>query len=228
VNNTVVLAASVQTDVVYYVVLFLLVVLGGAGVPMIGTSAVTAAAILASQGTLSIDEVIGVACVAAIVGGVLGYCVGRRWGFELMQRPGRGEERRGKMLDQGNALYVKWGWLACFFIPSFIAGIARMRFRVFLTFNTIAAVIYQFATALPAYGAASLISGHTETSNVLDLSVGVVLVVLIFWRVVLPRRRSRTRARGDGGDEHPRGRAESDEAAVTDRVRGPQRPRGLS
>lgn len=189
-----VLATSVQAEAVYYAVLFLLVVLGGAGVPMIGTAAVTAAAILGSQGTLSIDDVIGVACVAAVIGGLLGYGIGRRWGLELMRRPGRSEDQRQKMLDQGHALYVKWGWLACFFIPSFIAGIARMRFRMFVIFNTIAAVIYQFATALPAYGAATLISGHTETSNVVDLAVGIVLVVLIFWRVVLPRRRSR---RGD-------------------------------
>ena len=95
-----------------------------------------------------------------------------------------------KMLDQGTALYAKWGWLACFFIPSFIAGICGMRFLMFLIFNTMAAVIYQFATALPAYGAATLISGHTEASNIVDLAVGVVLLVLIFWRIVLPPRRS--------------------------------------
>lgn len=158
---------------------------------MVGTAAVTAAAIFASQGTLSIVDVIGVACVAAMLGGVLGYYIGRRWGVALMQRPGRGEERRRKILEEGNALYVKWGWLACFFIPSFVAGIARMRFLIFVIFNSVAALIYQFATALPAYGAATLISGHTETGNVVSLAVGVVLVVLIFWRVVLPRRRLR-------------------------------------
>jgi undecaprenyl-diphosphatase len=172
-------------------VLFVFVVLGGAGVPMVGTAAVTAAAVLASQGTLSIDDVIAVACAAAVLGGLLGYAGGRRWGVHLMQRPGRGQERRRKLLDEGHALYVKWGWLACFFIPSFIAGIARMRFLMFVIFNTTAAIIYQFATALPAYGAATLISGHTGTSNIVDLGVGVVLVVLIFWRVVLPRRRLR-------------------------------------
>jgi membrane protein DedA with SNARE-associated domain len=187
----VVLATGVEGEAASYAVLFVLVVLGGAGVPMIGTAAVTAASILASQGTFSIDDVIAVACVAAVLGGVLGYLGGRRWGVDLMQRPGRGEDRRRKILDEGHTLYVRWGWLACFFIPSFVAGIARMRFLMFLVFNTIAAVIYQFAAALPAYGAATLISGGTQTSNVVDLAVGVVLVVLIFWRVVLPRRRSR-------------------------------------
>jgi membrane protein DedA with SNARE-associated domain len=208
----VVLATSVEVEAAQYAVLFLLVVLGGAGVPMIGTAAVTAAAILASQGTLSIEDVIAVACVAAVLGGLLGYAGGRRWGVELMARPGRGEERRQKMLDQGHALYVRWGWLACFFIPSFIAGIARMRFLMFVIFNTIAAVIYQFATALPAYGAATLISGHTQTSNIADLAVGAVLVVLIFWRIVLPRRRSRKAQEAESED--PGAHANATDAAI--------------
>jgi membrane-associated protein len=188
---------STSGEVASYIALFVLVVLGGAGVPMIGTAAVTAAAILASQGTLSIEDVIAVACAAAILGGLLGYGGGLRWGVALMEHPGRGAARRKKTLDQGHALYVRWGWLACFFIPSFIAGICSMRFLMFLVFNTIAAVIYQFATALSAYGAATLISGHTETSNVVDLAVGVVLVVVIFWRIVLPRRRSRRTTPGE-------------------------------
>ena len=188
-----VLATSVEGEVASYVALFLLVVAGGAGVPMIGTAAVTAAAILASQGVLSIEDVIAVACVAAVLGGLLGYEGGRRWGVGLMERPGHGEERRKRALEQGNALYARWGWLACFFIPSFIAGIARMRFVMFLIFNTMAAVIYQFATALPAYGAAKVISGHNDSETLAELAVGVVLVVLVFWRVVLPRWRRRAR-----------------------------------
>ena len=193
-TTPVVLATSVEVEVAYYAALFVLVLAGGAGVPMIGTAAVTAAAILASQGVLSIEDVIAVACVAAVLGGLLGYGGGRRWGASLMERPGRWEERRRKTLDQGHALYSRWGWLACFFIPSFIAGIARMRFVMFLIFNTMAAVIYQFATALPAYGAAKVISGHSNTESVFELAAGIVLVVLIFWRVVLPRRRRHARS----------------------------------
>jgi membrane-associated protein len=213
VSGTVIVATDAYAEIGYYVLLFALVVLGGAGVPMIGTAAVTASAIFASQGTLSIDDVIAVACVAAVLGGLLGYGVGRQWGLALMRRPGRGEERRGKILDEGHALYLRWGWLACFFIPSFVAGIARMRFRMFLIFNTIAAVVYQFATALPAYGAATLISGHTGTSNIADLAVGGALLVLIFWRVVLPRRRSRVKEKGDGLATAHRARAPADEVA---------------
>lgn len=183
-----VLATSAEGEVGTYVALFLLEVVGWMGVPVVGTAALTAAAVLASQGVLSIEDVIVVACVAAVLGGVLGYGAGRRWGVGLIERPGRGEERRKKTLSRGTALYRRWGWLAVFFLPAFIAGIARMRFVTFVICETMAAVMYQFATALSAYGAAKVISGHVDTESLIELAVGVVLVVVIFWRVVLPRR----------------------------------------
>jgi membrane protein DedA with SNARE-associated domain len=176
-----------------YFALFLLVVAGGAGVPMIGTAAVTAAAVLASQHVLSIEAVVAVACVAAVLGGVLGYGGGRRWGVRLMERPGRLEERRRHALDTGHELYRKWGWLACFVIPSFMAGIARMVFAMFLIFNTIAAISYQFATALPAYGAARVLSGYNDIPSIVGFIVGVALLAFIGLRLVRRRRASSAR-----------------------------------
>lgn len=183
-----VLATSAEGEVATYFALFVLEVVGWMGVPVVGTAALTAAAVLASQGLLSIEAVIVVACVAAVLGGVLGYGAGRRWGAGLMQHPGRGEERRKKTLARGTALYSRWGWLAVFFLPAFIAGTAHMRFLTFVICETMSAVMYQFATALSVYGAAKVISGHVDTESLIELAAGVVLVVLIFWRVVLPRR----------------------------------------
>lgn len=185
----VVLATSVEGELTSYVLLFLLVVLGCAGVPMVATAAVTSAAILASQGVLSIDVVIAVACAAAVVGVPVGYGAGQRWGLGFMQRPGRLEERRGKALEQGHTLFSRWGWLACIFIPAFIAGIARMRFMVFEIFKTTAALSYQVVTALAAYGAAKVVSGHVNPETLAELAAWVVLIVLLVWRLILPRRR---------------------------------------
>ena len=185
-------ATTVKGGVAPYLALFVLVVFGGAGVPMVGTAAVSAAAVLASQGVLAIEDVIAVACVAAVLGGVLGYAGGRRWGVSLMERPGRWEERRARTLEEGHALYSRWGWLACFVIPSFVAGIARMALVMFLIFNTMAAVIYQFATALPAYGAGKVVSGHSGGVSVAELAVGVGLIAVIAWRLI--------RRRGAGTD----------------------------
>ena len=64
--------------------LFLLVLLESAGLPLPGETALIAAAILASQGHYSIVEVIVVAAVAAIIGDNGGYYVGRRWGRKML------------------------------------------------------------------------------------------------------------------------------------------------
>lgn len=53
-----------------------------------------------------------------MLGGLLRYGGGRRWGVSLMERPGRHEERRRAALAKGHELYGRWGWLACFVIPS--------------------------------------------------------------------------------------------------------------
>jgi membrane protein DedA with SNARE-associated domain len=187
------LAVTVSSTTWAYVALFLLVVAGGAGVPAIGTAAVGTAAVLASQHVLDIDTVIAVACVAAVLGGVLGYAGGRRWGARLMDRPGPHQQQRERVVAKGHELYRRWGWLACFVIPSFVAGIARMLFAMFLIFNTIAAVGYQFATALPAYGAGKIVSGNGDVPSVLYVLFG--LIVLTFIGLRLRRRRRKRLAR---------------------------------
>jgi membrane-associated protein len=184
-------ALSVQGGVWPYLVLFLAVVAGGAGVPMIGTAALSATAALASQHLLSIDVVLAVACVAAVIGGVVGYGVGRRWGVSLMERPGRHEQERRKALAKGHELYERWGWLACFVIPAYVAGTASMVFLVFFIFNSIAAVSYQFATGLSAYGVGRVATGHADAKSVVALAVGLALIALVVWLLIRRHRRSR-------------------------------------
>jgi membrane protein DedA with SNARE-associated domain len=138
--------------------------------------------------------VLGVGCIAAVIGGALGYAIGHRWGVRLLERPGRFEEQRRKALSTGHNLHQKWGWLACVVIPSYVAGIAGMTFVIFLIFNSIAAVGYQFATGLSAYGASRVASGHNDAKSILALVVGLGLVVLIGWG--LTRRHRRSKAAG--------------------------------
>jgi membrane protein DedA with SNARE-associated domain len=182
------LAVSATGGPLPYVALFLVMVVSGAGIPAIGTAALGAAAVLASQNKLSIDAVIAVACVGATLGGVIGYVVGRRWGVDLMERPGRWEEQRKKTLEQGHKIYRRWGWLACFVIPSYVAGVARMSIVMFLIFGTIAAVAHMFATAVPAYGAGKVASGHHDIVSILELACGLALIALIAWRARVRRR----------------------------------------
>jgi membrane protein DedA with SNARE-associated domain len=182
-----------------YLLLFLLVVASGAGVPAIGTVALGAAAVLASQDELSIDVILVVGCLGAAIGGVIGYGGGRRWGLALMERPGRWEEQRKRTLERGHEIYGRWGWLACFVIPSFVAGIARMRFAIYLIFGTIAAFLHASATALGAYGAGKVVSGHHDIVSVFELTLGLVLLAWLIQRVRLRRRAAHGEPPGAGG-----------------------------
>src|SRR5690349_17295450 len=95
-----------------YLLLFLAVAASWAGVPAVGTAGLGAAAVAASQDKLQLAAVIVVAIVAGEIGGLAGYAIGRRWGRRLLERPGRHQAGREKMMQRGERLYARWGWLA--------------------------------------------------------------------------------------------------------------------
>lgn len=67
----------------------LLVGAESAGVPVPGETSLIAAAVLASQGHLSLPLVIALAAGSATVGDNVGYVIGRKGGHWLLTRPGR-------------------------------------------------------------------------------------------------------------------------------------------
>ncbi|MGO9221427.1 MAG: hypothetical protein ACLP5E_27250 [Streptosporangiaceae bacterium] len=88
------MAAGLGSTWWQYLLLFLAVAASWAGVPAIGTAALGAAAVAASQGRLELAAVIAVAAIAGEAGGLGGYAIGRRWGRQLLGRPGRHHARR--------------------------------------------------------------------------------------------------------------------------------------
>ena len=88
-----------------YLALFLAVTASWAGVPFIGAAATGAAGVAASQGNLILAWVIVVTIVAGEIGGVIGYGIGDRWGRQLLQRPGKHQEGRVKLVEKGEAAY---------------------------------------------------------------------------------------------------------------------------
>src|SRR5262249_17836706 len=109
-----------------YLLLLLAVAASWAGVPVIGTAALGVAAVAASQGKLDLAAVIVVSVGAGEAGGLGGYAIGRRWGRRLLDRPGRRQAGREKLMERGQQLYARWGWLAVFFTPAVISGTAKM------------------------------------------------------------------------------------------------------
>ena len=173
-----------------YVTVFVLVLIGWAGVPAIGGAVIAGAAVLASQGHLNIVAVLAVCILATGIGGLVGYAVGFRWGRDIMNHPGPLLLRRQQAVATGEALYAKWGRLAVFFTPCMVSGIAKMKLAQFAVWNLLAGAVYVLSVGPAAYGAGKISSGQQGLGSVGSLIVGVAVGVAAF---VLARRYHRRR-----------------------------------
>ncbi len=178
-----ILASDLSDSWWHYVVLFMAVTASWAGVPFIGAAAVGAAAVLASQGELDLAAVVIVATVAGEVGGLIGYAIGDRWGRQLVDKPGKRQASRQRLLERGEAAYAKWGRLAVFFTPAIISGTAKMHRGQFALWNLFASLGFALSVAPSAYGLGRVATGHHSPHDVgvlvFGLVVGTVLVVLV-------------------------------------------------
>jgi len=124
-----------------------------------GDSFIFAAGIIASQGFLNLWEVLILMLIGAITGNSFGYFLGRRFGSKFFRRKNTllfNEEN----LEKTKIFYSKHGpitiILARFtpvvrtFAPIF-AGIAEMKYSIFLTYNIIGALLWVVGLGLLGY-----------------------------------------------------------------------------
>ncbi len=161
------------------------------GVPFIGAASLTAAAVAASQGKLDIIAVGAVATAAGEVGGLIGYAVGDHWGRRLLERPGKRQARRERLMVRGEQAYARWGRLAVFFTPAVISGTAGMKYAQFVVWNLFASLGFTVSVALSAYGIGRVASGHHSQRDIAALVIGIAASVLIAALSVRHRRRLR-------------------------------------
>lgn len=190
------MAAGVASTWWQYLLLFALVAASWAGIPAIGTTALGAAAVAASQGKLDLTAVIAVAVIAGEAGGLCGYGIGRRWGRQLLARPGKHQARREKMMERGEGLYARWGWLAVFVTPAVVSGTAKMPPYRFAVWNLLDSLLWTVSVAASTYGLGRLATGHHTWHDVAILVVGLGAGALII--VVAVRRHRRYKARRSG------------------------------
>ncbi|MBV9205388.1 MAG: DedA family protein [Actinobacteria bacterium] len=160
-----------------------------AGMPAIGTAALGAAAVAASQQKLDLTAVIVVAVVAGEAGGLCGYAIGRRWGRELLERPGRHQARREQVMERGQGLYARWGGLAVFLTPAVVSGTAKMPPYRFAFWNLLDSLLWTVSVAASAYGVVRLATGHHTWRDVAVLVVGLGAGALVILAAVRRHRR---------------------------------------
>jgi membrane protein DedA with SNARE-associated domain len=131
-----------------------------------------------------------VATAAGEVGGLIGYAVGDRWGRVLLERPGKHQEGRQRIVEKGEAAYARWGRLAVFFTPAIVSGTAKMRHGEFVLWNLIASLAFSIAVAASSFGFGRLVTGNHTVHDIVTFIVGLAVGVLIMMWYVRHRRRS--------------------------------------
>lgn len=164
-----------------------------------GDSLLVTAGVLAAGGYLDIWALNLLLIPAAILGDATGYFIGYRSGQRLLHRPDSRLFKR-EYLERTQAFYAKHGGktiILARFIPvvrtfaPVVAGIARMRYREFATFNITGGALWILSTTLLGYTLGRAIPN-------IEKYIHYVIAVVIFLSILPPifeylRHRSKQR-----------------------------------
>jgi len=145
-----------------YIILFLIIFCetGLVVTPFLpGDSLIFTAAALAAMGMLNIYVLVGLLMVAAILGDTANYEIGRVFGNKLI-KIGGGKLIKQEHLDKTHAFYEKYGGKAIIFarfipivrtLAPFVAGIGKMNYRHFISFNAIGGILWVLGVSALGY-----------------------------------------------------------------------------
>ena len=167
------------------VLLFVLIAMESAGVPLPGETALITAGVLAARGDMDIVEVIVVAAAAAIIGDNVGYWLGRLGGRRLLERWEPLERHAARVLPWSERFFKRHGpktiFLSRFFAvlrvtAAWLAGISRMRWWLFFFWNAAGGICWAVLVGLVSY---YLGRAAAEAINRYGLIAGVAIVALL-------------------------------------------------
>jgi membrane protein DedA with SNARE-associated domain len=169
------------------VLLFVLVAIESAGIPVPGETGLITAAFLAHQGHYSIVWVIVVAAAGAIVGDNIGYWLGRVGGRRLLERWSITRRYAEKTLPRAEGFFRRHGSKTVFFgrfiailrvTAAWMAGISHMHWWLFALWNALGGILWATGVGLLAYfagkAAADAVSRYGLYAVVAILVVGAI------------------------------------------------------
>jgi len=167
------------------ILLFGLIALESAGIPLPGETALIAAAVLAERGEYSLVTVIVVAAAAAIVGDNIGYWIGRLGGRKLLAKTPIIRNVFERALPPAEKFFARHGAKTVFFgrfvaflriTAAWLAGISHMPWWRFLIWNAAGGIIWAAIVGFVAYhfGRAA-----GEAINHYGLIGGIAVVLLL-------------------------------------------------
>lgn len=179
-----------------YWLVFAVVLMQSAGVPVPGTTVLGAAAIYAAATHhLAIAGIIAAAAIAAVAGGTIGFAVGRSGGWKFVNCYGHRVGMTPARLEAGQRFFARHGGKVVFFgrfvtglrtWGAFIAGANRMQWRWFLWFNVAGGVTWSVVNGLGYFYFGRLL---THASEGVDIALAIIGIAWIAASAAYVRRR---------------------------------------
>jgi membrane protein DedA with SNARE-associated domain len=178
-----------------YWVVFLIIMLESAGVPLPGeTVLILASGYAGATGGLNLALVITCAAMAAIIGDNIGFWVGRTWGANLLLRYGKFVRLPESRLKFGQFLFEKHGAKIVFFgrfvaflrvFAAMLAGVNKYRWPQFLFFNAAGGIVWANVIGISAFlfgDSIRRVSGPLGFVALAGVVAGVIVFIYIFRR----------------------------------------------
>jgi membrane-associated protein len=154
-----------------------------------GETAAILGGVLASKGSVSLAGMTVCVVLCAIVGDSVGYWVGDKWGHKLLRLGPMRKRQKGvqialDQLKRRGAVAVFVGRFTAFLravIPG-LAGMSKMRYRIFLPANALGAVCWGVLYVLLGYFVGQRVEKATGVASDILLGLIVVAVVVLFIR----------------------------------------------
>jgi membrane protein DedA with SNARE-associated domain len=171
-----------------------------------GETAAIIGGVTASTHHTNLFAMIGIVCVAAILGDSVGYEIGSRYGVRVLNT--RPLARRRARVDDAREFLARRGGPAVFLgrfvaffraIMPFLSGTAHMHYRKFLAYNAAGGITWGVAVVLLGYFAGlSYQKVASRFGEVAAIIVGaIVIAAVVIWRI----RRHRQEKREDAPDK---------------------------
>ncbi|MDD4914292.1 MAG: DedA family protein [Methylococcales bacterium] len=160
-----------------------------------GDSLLFAAGAFVAIDALNIYALIGILIVAAVLGDTVNYLIGRKLG----RRAYAISWINHQYLDKAEAFYEKYGAktiVLARFVPiirtfaPFVAGIGRMPYAYFITYNLIGGAAWVLICTLAGYffGAIPLVRKNFELVVLAIILISILPILIEFWKARKPAK----------------------------------------